>query len=68
MKVKELIDELSLICPNYDVMIKVGDDGERDLITGIHKIFCTNMKSKPPHGFVELETCNDIDWRRKRNV
>ena len=33
MKVKELIDTLSAVSPDYDIMIKVGN--ERDLISKI---------------------------------
>ena len=64
MRVQELIDQLSSIPSNYEVMVKVGDDGEQDLITKISKIVCTNSKANPPWGFVELRTCNAIDWRK----
>lgn len=63
MKVQQLIDQLSFISPNYDVMVKVGDS-ERDLITKIGNIHCVNSKINPPSGFIELETCNAIDWLR----
>jgi len=62
MTVQQLIDQLSFIPPNYDVMVKVGDSG-RDLITKIGSIKCINSKINPPPGFIELETCNAIDWR-----
>jgi len=62
MKVQQLIDQLSFIPSNYDVMVKVGDF-ERDLITKIGSINCVDSKINPPLGFIELETCNTIDWR-----
>ena len=62
MNVQQLIDLLSFIPSNYDVMVKVGDS-ERDLITRISSINCVNSKINPPSGFIELETCNAIDWR-----
>lgn len=66
MTVQQLIDRLSFIPSNYKVMVKVGDS-ERDLITGIGSINCVNSKKIPPSGFIELETCNAIDWRHKES-
>ena len=66
MKVKQLVEELILINPNYDVTVKVGDKGERDLITSIHKIKCINSNVDPALGFIELDTHNAIDWRGRK--
>ena len=62
MKVKTLIEELSKVNPNFDVMISVGRKGERDLIEKVGNIKCLNPSRFPDSGFVELETCNPIDW------
>lgn len=66
MTVQQLIDQLSFIPSKYSVMVKVGDS-ERDLIMTIGSIKCTNSKKNPPSGFIELETCNAIDWRHKES-
>ena len=65
MKAIELMNELSLVPPNYDMMVKVGDS-ERDLITKISDIHCINPKLEEPVGFVELETVNKIDWYTRK--
>lgn len=62
MKVKTLIDELSKVNPNFDVMISIGRKGERDLVEKVRNVECPNPSSFPDFGWVELESCNPIDW------
>lgn len=62
MKVKTLIEELSKVNPNFDVMISVGRKGERDLIEKVRNAECPNPSRFPDHGWVELVSCNSIDW------
>ena len=62
MKVKELIEELSKVNPNFDVMISVGRKGERDLIEKVGNIECPNSARFPDFGWVELVSCNPIDF------
>lgn len=64
MTVKYLIEELSKINPNYDIVVRVGNDKEQDLVIGISKIFCVDCNTNPAIGFVQLKTANDLDWKR----
>lgn len=64
MKVKDLIEELSKINPNYDITVKVGDNKEQDRVIKISKIFCIDCNTNPAIGFVQLKTANDLDWKR----
>lgn len=66
MKVQTLIEELSKVSPNFDVMISVGRKGERDLIEKVKSIECPNPLRFPDFGWVELVSCNPIDWRYVR--
>lgn len=63
MKVKTLIEELSKVNPNFDVMISVGRKGERDLIEKVKNVECPNPTRFPDFGWVELDSCNPIDWQ-----
>ena len=65
MKVKDLIEELSQINPNYDITVKVGNNKEQDAVIKISKVFCVNSNTDPAIGFVQLKTVNDLDWSRK---
>lgn len=72
MKVKDLQKELTTLLSegkgNYDVMIKVGDK-ERDLITNIGTIKSFPdvekrlVRANYPVGYIELESCNNLNWR-----
>lgn len=62
MTVKELMEELSKVNPNFNVMISVGRKGERDLIEKVRTAECPNPSRFPDFGWVELISCNPIDW------
>jgi hypothetical protein len=69
MKVYELNKVLTEMINNgqedYDIMIKVGHDCEkqtygRDLITGVSEI--KTFENHPQYGWIELDSCNYIGW------